>query len=132
LHCTYDPETRGGNAPDGRKVKSTLHWVSAAGAVDITARLYNSLFLTPDPDGGKDGKTFIDYLNPQSLEILDSCKAEPCLAEAQPETRYQFERQGYFCVDSSGKSANKPDKPVFNRTVTLKDTWAKIALKNRR
>ena len=123
LHCTYDPATRGGNAPDGRKVKSTLHWVSAAHAIDIKANLYNDLFLTPDPDDGKEGKTFIDYLNPKSLEILESCKAESCLADAQPETRYQFERQGYFCVDSSSKSENKP---VFNRTVTLKDTWAKI------
>jgi glutaminyl-tRNA synthetase len=115
IHCTYDPATRGGNAPDGRKVKSTIHWVSAAHAVDAEVRLYETLFTHEDP-GEHDG------LNPASLEVLTECKLEPALANASPGDRYQFERLGYFCADRDGV----PGKPVFNRTVALKDTWAKI------
>jgi glutaminyl-tRNA synthetase len=120
LHCTYDPETRGGDSPDGRKVRATLHWVSAAHALEAEVRLYDHLFLKPDP--GEDGQDFRTYFNPKSLEILTSCRVEPGLTGAAPESRYQFERQGYFCVDPD--SFNK--KPVFNRTVPLRDTWAKV------
>ncbi|MHC4109568.1 MAG: glutamine--tRNA ligase/YqeY domain fusion protein [Planctomycetota bacterium] len=122
LHCTYDPATRGGDAPDGRKVKSTLHWVSASHALEAEARLYDHLFSKEDPDDVAKGEDFKSNMNPNSLEILSSCCVEPSLSEAKPGSRYQFERLGYFCVDpdSSGK------KLVFNRTVTLRDTWAKI------
>jgi glutaminyl-tRNA synthetase len=123
LHCTYDPETRGGNAPDGRKVRGTIHWVSAAKAVDGTVRLYDHLFARPDPSNAPEGGTWRDNLNPDSLEERSGCKLEPGLAEAQPGARYQFERKGYFCVDSVDSS---PGRPVFNRTVTLRDSWAKI------
>jgi len=123
LHCTYDPETRGGNAPDGRKVRGTIHWVSAARAVDGTVRLYDHLFARPDPGNAPEGGTWRDNLNPDSLEERTGCKLEPGLAEAQPGARYQFERKGYFCVDAVDSS---PGKPVFNRTVTLRDSWAKI------
>jgi glutaminyl-tRNA synthetase len=123
LHCTYDPETRGGNAPDGRKVRGTIHWVSAARAVDGTVRLYDHLFARPDPSNAPEGGTWRDNLNPDSLEERTGCKLEPGLAEAQPGARYQFERKGYFCVDAVDSS---PGKPVFNRTVTLRDSWAKI------
>ena len=125
LRCTYDPATRGGDAPDGRKVKSTLHWVSAAHAVDATVRLYDRLFSVEDPDGAaaKAGKDFTALLNPSSLEVLERCKVEPMLANAAAGARYQFERLGYFAVDPD----SSPGKPVFNRTVSLKDTWAKIA-----
>ncbi len=119
LHCTYDPETRGGNAPDGRKVKATLHWVSAAHAVPAEVRLYDHLFSSPDP--GADGD-FLDDLNPDSLIVLSGCRLEPSLAEFGVGDRVQFERQGYFCVDPD----STPDRPVFNRTVTLRDTWAKL------
>jgi glutaminyl-tRNA synthetase len=122
LHCVYDPQTRGGDAPDGRRVKATLHWVSAAHAVPIEARLYDRLFSVEDPERLQEGKTFIDYLNPNSLEILRDCPAEPSLATAGPPARYQFERLGYFCVDPSSVAG----APVFNRTVSLRDTWAKI------
>jgi glutaminyl-tRNA synthetase len=118
----YDPQTRGGDAPDGRRVKATLHWVSAAHAVPIEARLYDRLFSVEDPERLQEGKTFIDYLNPNSLEILRDCPAEPSLATAGPPARYQFERLGYFCVDPSSVAG----APVFNRTVSLRDTWAKI------
>jgi len=118
LHCTYDPATRGGNTPDGRKVKSTLHWVSAAHAIPAEVRLYDRLFNVENP-GGEDWKT---QLNPGSLEVLTSCMVEPSLAGAMPGSRYQFERQGYFCVDLH----SSPDKLVFNRTVGLKDAWVKI------
>jgi len=123
LHCTYDPETRGGGSPDGRKVKATLHWVSAAHAVEAEVRLYDHLFLKEDPDDAEEGQDFKSNLNPKSLEILTSCRVEPGLAEAAPGERYQFERLGYFCVDSADSSK---DELVFNRTVTLRDTWAKI------
>ncbi|MHC4087586.1 MAG: glutamine--tRNA ligase/YqeY domain fusion protein [Planctomycetota bacterium] len=122
LHCTYDPATRGGDAPDGRKVKSTLHWVSASHALEAEARLYDHLFIKEDPDDVAEGEDFKSNLNPNSLEILSSCRVEPSLSEAKPVSRYQFERLGYFCVDpDSGE-----DKLVFNRTVSLRDTWAKI------
>jgi glutaminyl-tRNA synthetase len=122
LHCTYDPATRGGDAPDGRKVKSTLHWVSARHAIEAEVRLYDHLFKKENPDDVAEGEDFKSNLNPNSLEVLTSCRIEPSLAEAKPFSRYQFERLGYFCVD---KDSTK-EKPVFNRTVTLRDTWAKI------
>jgi glutaminyl-tRNA synthetase len=122
LHCTYDPETRGGDAPDGRKVKATLHWVSAEHAVDAEVRLYEHLFDKADPDNPKDEADFKTYLNPNSLKVLDGCRVEPSLAGAKPGSRYQFERLGYFNVDPDSSD----DKLVFNRTVTLKDTWAKL------
>lgn len=129
LHCTYDPETRGGDSPDGRKVKATIHWVSAKHAPEAEVRLYNHLFIKPDPDEAVEGHDFKSYLNPASLEVLTSSRIEPGLAEAKPGSLYQFERQGYFCVDPDSSDQQKgltPDKLVFNRTVTLKDTWAKI------
>ncbi len=126
LHCTYDPETRGGSAPDGRKVKATLHWVSAAHAIPAEVRLYDRLFTVEDPDHVEEGKDFTAYLNPRSLEVLTSCWVEPSLANAAPGSRYQFERLGYFCVDLVD---SKPGRLVFNRTVTLKDEWAKIESK---
>jgi len=122
LRCTYDPETRGGNAPDGRKVKATLHWVSAAHALDTEVRLYDHLFKLENPYQCPDGETWLDQLNPDSLKILDGCKLEPSVREAAPGTRYQFERLGYFCVDLD----TTPKRVVFNRTVTLRDTWAKM------
>jgi glutaminyl-tRNA synthetase len=122
VHCTYDPATRGGNSPDGRKVKSTIHWVSAAHAVDAEVRLYDKLFTKPDPNEVEEGKDFTANLNPNSLEMVGNAKVEPSLADARVEARYQFERIGYFCVDPD----SKPGRPVFNRTVALKDTWAKI------
>jgi len=130
LRCTYDPETRGGGSPDGRKVKATLHWVSAAHSLRAEVRLYDHLFLKANPDEVKDGVDFKTNLNPNSLETLTSCQVEPSLASAAPGSRCQFERQGYFCVDTKDSS----DKAlVFNRTVTLRDTWAKIekAMKNK-
>jgi len=122
LHCTYDPETRGGNAPDGRKVKSTIHWVSAAHAVDAEVRLYETLFAAENPGDVPEGKDFTVNLNPNSLEVLTHCKLEPGLRDVVPGGRYQFERLGYFCVDRD----SKPGSPVFNRTVGLRDAWAKI------
>ncbi len=129
LRCTYDPETRGGDAPDGRKVKATLHWVSAKHAVDAEVRLYDHLFSKPDPMDVKDGSGFGDALNPNSLETLVSCRLEPSLAGALPGNIYQFERLGYFCVDSNDST---PEHLVFNRTVTLRDTWAKIQKKQKK
>jgi glutaminyl-tRNA synthetase len=126
LRCTYDPETRGGNAPDGRKVRGTIHWVSAAQAVDGTVRLYDQLFARPDPNNAPVGGSWHDNLNPDSLEERTGCKLEPGLAGAEPGARYQFERKGYFCVDTVD---SRPGKPVFNRTVTLRDSWAKIEKK---
>ncbi len=123
LRCTYDPETKGGDAPDGRKVKATLHWVSAPHALEAEVRLFNHLFLTENPSAAKG--EFTDHLNPDSLEILPDCRLEPSLAEAGPGERFQFERLGYFCVDK----ASAPDLPIFNRIVTLRDTWAKIQKK---
>lgn len=122
LHCTYDPESRGGNSPDGRKVKGTLHWVSEQHALDAEVRIYDSLFNDPNPGNEGDGVDYKDFINPDSLEVLKSCKLEPSLAEAAPGSRYQFLRMGYFCVDSVDSSAGKP---VFNRIVPLKDSWAK-------
>ncbi len=123
LHCTYDPETRGGWSKDGRKVKGTLHWVSADQSLKAEVRLYDHLFVKPNPGDEKDVSDFKTLLNSNSLEALTSCRVEPGLADAEPGSRYQFLRQGYFCVDSIDSSA---DKLVFNRTVTLRDTWAKI------
>lgn len=123
LHCTYDPQTRGGdNPPDGRKVKATLHWVSAAHALQAEVRLYDHLFLKPNPDEIEEGADFTANLNPNSLEILTNCFVEPSLTSAQPGDRYQFERQGYFSVDPD----TTPAGLVFNRTVKLKDSWEKI------
>ena len=125
LRCSYDPATRGGDSPDGRKVKATLHWVSAAHAIGVEVRLYDRLFSVEDPERVRDGKTLIDNLNPHSLEVLGRCRAEPGLAAAVSGDRYQFERLGYFCVDPS----SRPGALVFNRTVSLRDTWARIAQK---
>ncbi|MGZ4813805.1 MAG: glutamine--tRNA ligase/YqeY domain fusion protein [Terriglobales bacterium] len=124
VHCTYDPATKGGNTPDGRKVKATIHWVSAQHAVDAEVRLYDTLFTKPDPDDAPEGQDFTANLNPKSLEVVRG-KVEPSLREAKPGDRFQFERLGYFCVDPD----TKPGAPVFNRTVALKDTWAKIEKK---
>ena len=127
VHCTYDPETRGGFSPDGRKVKGTLHWVSARHCLQAEVRLYDRLFLSPDPTKEeKKGVSFKEHLNPDSLKVLTACRVEPSLAEAQPGFRCQFERKGYFCVDPD----SSPSQLVFNRTVTLRDTWAKIEAKN--
>jgi glutaminyl-tRNA synthetase len=125
LICTYDPETKGGNAPDGRKVKGTIHWVNADDCITAEVRNYDRLFNDENPE--KDGQDFIDNLNPNSLEVLTGCKLEKSLSAAEPEKVFQFERLGYFCLDS--KDATK-DNPVFNRTVTLRDTWAKLAKKH--
>jgi glutaminyl-tRNA synthetase len=122
IHCAYDPATKGGNAPDGRRVKSTIHWVSAEHAVDAEARLYDLLFTVANPGGESEGVEWTDYLNPASLEVLRGCKLEPGLRGAEAGSRYQFERLGYFCVDLD----SKPDQLVFNRTVQLRDSWAKI------
>jgi glutaminyl-tRNA synthetase len=123
LHCTYDPETRGGWSQDGRLVKGTLHWVSAAHAINAEVRLYDHLFITPNPADPKEESDFTSLLNPKSIETIPSCKIEPSLAAAAPGTHFQFLRLGYFCVDSVDST---PGRPVFNRTVTLRDTWAKI------
>jgi glutaminyl-tRNA synthetase len=122
LRCTYDPSTRGGDAPDGRKVKATIHWLSAAHAVPAEIRLYEALFNVPVPDSMPEGKTFIDALNPNSLEVVSGAFVEPSAANAEAGVKYQFERTGYFCVDPD----SQPGKPVFNKTVGLKDTWAKV------
>jgi glutaminyl-tRNA synthetase len=127
VHCTYDPETRSGFAPDGRKVDATIHWVSADHSLPAEVRLYDRLFKVPNPSEG--GSDFTEYLNSNSLEILKSCHVEPSLKDAAPGSRFQFERLGYFCtdlVDSSNKAF------VFNRTITLRDTWAKISEKEKR
>ncbi|HKM47418.1 MAG TPA: glutamine--tRNA ligase/YqeY domain fusion protein [Terriglobales bacterium] len=125
VHCTYDPATRGGNAPDGRKVKSTIHWVSAAHAIDAEVRIYDKLFVKEDPNQVEEGQEFTANLNPGSLEVITQAKLEPSLANAAVEGRYQFERLGYFCVDPD----SRPGRLVFNRTVALKDTWAKVEKK---
>jgi len=122
VHCTYDPATRGGNAPDGRKVKATIHWVSASHAAGAEVRLYDNLFTKENPNEIEEGQDFTANLNPHSLQVLTGCKLEPSLANAAAGSRYQFERLGYFCVDPD----SSPGKTVFNRTVALKDTWAKI------
>ena len=123
LHCTYDPATRGGDAPDGRKVKSTIHWVSARHAVSAEVRLYDRLFTKPNPEDAGEGGDFKKNVNKNSLEVIRSARLEPSIKDAKPLCRYQFERLGYFCVDAKDSA---PNKPVFNRTVTLRDTWAKI------
>jgi glutaminyl-tRNA synthetase len=125
VHCTYDPATKGGNAPDGRKVKATIHWVSAAHAVDAEVRIYENLFLKENPSDVAEGQDVLDNLNPNSLEIIADAKLEPSLGTATVGTRYQFERLGYFCADPD----SKPGKPVFNRTVALKDAWARAEKK---
>ena len=122
LRCTYDPATQGGNAPDGRRVRATLHWVSANHAVAAEVRLYDHLFAAANPEDEKD-PPFTASLNPNSLEVLPTCHLEPSLAGAVPGSRYQFERLGYFCVDTVDST---PDALVFNRTVTLRDTWARV------
>jgi glutaminyl-tRNA synthetase len=124
LRCTYDPETRGGDSPDGRKVKATLHWVSAAHAVSAEVRLYDHLFNRPDPGGDGD---FLDDLNPDSLEVIADAKLEPSIAAFAPGDRFQLERLGYFCLDPD----SGPGKPVLNRAVTLRDTWAKVKAKSK-
>src|SRR5262249_22992209 len=120
LRCTYDPATRGGDSPDGRRVKATLHWVSAAHAAPVEVRLYDRLSSSEDPERVAEGKTFLDNLNPNSLEVLRGALAEPSVSSVPAGTRLQFERLGYFCVDPD----SKPASLVFNRTVSLRDTWA--------
>ena len=122
VHCTYDPATRGGDAPDGRRVQSTMHWVSAEHAIEAEARLYDHLFTKENPMDVEEGADYKDYLNPNSLKVLKSCRVEPSLAKAPAGSLYQFERLGYFCVDPD----TTPEKLVFNRTVSLRDDWAKI------
>jgi len=128
LRCTYDPETRGGNAPDGRKVKATLHWVSANQALEAEVRLYSHLFTKEDPEDAEEGKDFTAHINNESLEILHNCQVEPSLKNAEPESIYQFERLGYFCADRHECSS---EKLVFNRSVTLRDTWARMQKKKK-
>src|SRR5689334_7883159 len=127
LRCTYDPATKGGDAPDGRKVKGTIHWVAAATAVDAEVRLYDHLFNKPNPDDAPEGQTFLANLNPKSLEVVTGCKLEPSVAGSAPGRTFQFERLGYFCVDKDTMAG----KLVFNRAVTLRDTWAKIEKKGK-
>lgn len=126
LRCTYDPETRGGQAPDGRKVRGTIHWVSAKHAVNAEVRLYDHLFQKQDPSNVEEGQSYLENLNPNSLEVLTQCKLEPSLKDALPGERFQFERLGYFCVDAKESAT---DQLVFNRSVTLRDTWAKMQKK---
>jgi glutaminyl-tRNA synthetase len=127
LRCTYDPATRGGDSPDARRVKATLHWVSAPHAFSVEVRLYDRLFSVEDPERTVEGKTFLDYLNLNSLEVLRDCRAEPSLAGVAPLSRFQFERIGYFCVDPDSREGSL----VFNRTVSLRDTWARIEQRQR-
>jgi hypothetical protein len=124
LRCTYDPQTRGGFAPDGRKVQATIHWVSARHAVNAEVRLYDRLFNVPNPLGEDENVPFTEFINPNSLTIITDCKVEPSVASAKPGDRFQLERVGYFCLDNKD---SRPDHLVLNRTVTLKDTWAKMA-----
>jgi glutaminyl-tRNA synthetase len=119
LRCSYDPETLGKN-PEGRKVKGVIHWVPAAASIECEVRLYDRLFRSPQPEKAEDGAGFLEDINPNSLQVLTGCRAEPSLAHAQIEERFQFEREGYFCVDLKD---SKPGQPVFNRTVTLRDSW---------
>jgi glutaminyl-tRNA synthetase len=127
VHCSYDPATRGGNTPDGRKVKGTIHWVSAEHAIEAEVRLYDNLFTKEDPNDAAEGQDFTANLNPNSLEVVHAAKLEPSLRDAKPGSRYQFERLGYFSVDPD----TTPQKLVFNRTVALRDTWAKIEKKSK-
>ena len=124
VHCTYDPATRGGDSPDGRKVKSTIHWVSAGHAVDAEVRIYETLFTRENPNETEDGQDFTANMNPKSLEVVTG-KLEPSLSAASPGSRYQFERLGYFCADKD----STPEKLIFNRTAALRDTWGKIEKK---
>jgi glutaminyl-tRNA synthetase len=124
LRCTWDPESRGGDSPDGRKVRGTSHWVSAAHAVAAEVRLYDRLFTVEDPLG-QEGRDWKEFVNPSSLEIVKGVMVEPMLAQAKPLDRFQFERVGYFCVDPD----STPEAPVFNRTIGLKDSWAKMEAK---
>ncbi|HRP63241.1 MAG TPA: hypothetical protein PK400_08115 [Phycisphaerales bacterium] len=126
VRCTYDPATRGGWSQDGRKIKGTLHWVSARHAIDAEVRLYDRLFTKEDPDDAPEGQDWRSNLNPDSLIVLRGCKVEPGLANAKPGERMQFERVGYFCVDPD----SSPGKPVFNRAVALRDSWAKAQQKS--
>jgi len=126
VHCTYDPASRGGNSPDGRKVKSTIHWVSTKHAASAEVRLYEKLFTKPDPNDYAEGGSFLDNLNPDSLEVIADAKLEPSLADAKAGDRFQFERVGYFCLDPDSTEG----KLVFNRTLSLKDSWAKIEKKS--
>jgi glutaminyl-tRNA synthetase len=121
VHCNYDPATRGGSSPDGRKVRGTIHWVSAAHALSAEARLYDRLFTESDPQRIDESSDPREFYNPESLIVLRECRVEPSLAEAGPENRIQFERIGYFCVDPD----SRPGSLVFNRTVSLRDSWAK-------
>ena len=127
LRCTYDPATRGGNAPDGRKVKTTLHWVSAEHALPAEVRHYDHLFLKEDPNDVEEGQDWRSNIRPDSLQVVDTCLVEPALAEAKPGDRYQFERVGYFCVDPEwAHQGAKDGKLAFNRTVSLRDDWARM------
>ena len=128
LHCTYDPETKGGSSPDGRKVKATLHWVSAKHAIDAEVRLYDRLFTKEFPEENEEGKDFKSNINPKSLEVLTNCKLEPSLKTAKLGEKFQFERLGYFCVDTKD---SKPEHPVFNRTVSLRDDWVRMQKKKK-
>ena len=123
LRCTYDPETRGGHAPDGRKVRGTIHWVSARHSIVLEVRLYAHLFTRENPYEIDEGGDFLDNLNPDSMTIVSNAQGEPGLAGAAPGESFQFERRGYFCADSEDFST---ERPVFNRTVALRDTWAKL------
>jgi len=125
LHCTYDPATRGGDSPDGRKVKGTLHWVSVEKSIPAELRLYEHLFAKENPEDVEEGKDFTSNLNPDSLKVITNARVEPSLIDAEPGARYQFERIGYFCIDADSTAKNI----VFNRTVSLKDSWAKMQKK---
>jgi glutaminyl-tRNA synthetase len=129
LRCTYDPETKSGSSRSSRKVKATIHWVSAAHAIEAEVRLYDHLFTKEDPDDVPEGADWLSNVNPKSLERLTSCRLEPCLASAKPGEKYQFERLGYFCVDTA-RAAN--NSLVFNRATTLRDTWAKLQRSGKR
>jgi glutaminyl-tRNA synthetase len=122
IHCSYDPKTKGGDAPDGRKVKGTLHWVSAKDALQVTARLYDNLFTKENPEDVPEGKDFTENINPDSLQVQENCFVEPSLKNSKPFERVQFERKGYFCLDPDSSE----DDLIFNRTVSLRDTWKKI------
>lgn len=125
IHCTYDPQTKGGYAHDGRKMQGTIHWVSASHAIDAEVRMYDRLFTVENPKKVDEDKTYLDYVNPESLKVLSNCKIEPGLADVKPGVQYQFERKGFFCADAD----SKPGNPVFNLTVSLRDSWAKIEKK---
>jgi glutaminyl-tRNA synthetase len=129
LHATYDPESKGGMSSDGRKVKGTLHWVSARHAIDAELRLYEYLFTKADPYDFPEGGSFTDNINPESLQVLKGAKLEPSLKDAEPRESFQFMRQGYFCVDSED---SKTGALVFNRTISLVDTWAKLQKQRRK